>query len=387
MNILFASGAPYLPQIFGGVNINTHEWALHLRGEGHEVAVLARLAYGNLLGLSTAVRLKVLHRLWQRDTRYGYPVFRARRPWLVVAQMPRPDVAVIQDGHMLLSVAEAFARIGVPTVGYLHGLGFESWTFNGRPAEARHLPMSGYCVNSRFTAARFRARYQLSAPVIPPVFRSERYRVESRGRYVTFINPVPEKGVDLALEIAELCPEIPFYFVKGWPLSGRALLRLTARIRRLPNVRLRERTNDMREVYRDTRILLVPSQWEAETWGRVVSEAQFSGIPAVTSDRGGLPEAVGQGGVIIGAREPATRWACAVRRLWSDTEHYDEKARAAVLHSQRADLDLHRHAAALITVLRDATHLAPKVWPSSMSNPTAPNIANSFYAGRISGRE
>jgi glycosyltransferase involved in cell wall biosynthesis len=356
MNILFASGAPYLPQILGGVNTNTHEWALHLRGEGHDVAVLARLAYGNLFGLSTAIRLQLLRRQWQRDLRYGYPVFRARRPWSVAAELPRPDVAVIQDGHLLLSVAEAFARIGIPTVCYLHGLGFESWAIDGRPAEARELPMSGFCANSQFTAARFRARYQLTAPVIPPVFQPERYRVESRGRYVTFINPVPEKGVDLALEIAELCPEIPFLFVKGWPLSVRALLRLSARIKRLPNVILRERTNDMKDVYRDTRILLVPSQWEAETWGRVVSEGQFSGIPAITSDRGGLPEAVGEGGVVIGAREPAAHWGCALRRLWNDADHYDGKARAAAARSRRADLDLARQAASLIAILRDATH-------------------------------
>src|SRR5262249_21620774 len=62
---------------------------------------------------------------------------------------------------------------------------------------------------------------------------------------------------------------------------------------------LRERTDDMRTVYCDTRILLVPSQWEDETWGRVVSEAQLSGIPVITSDRGGLPESVGPGGIVL----------------------------------------------------------------------------------------
>jgi glycosyltransferase involved in cell wall biosynthesis len=357
MNILFASGAPYLPQILGGVNTNTHEWALHLRGEGHEVAVLARLAYRNLFGLNAALRLALSRRQWCCDTRYGYPVFRARHPWLVAGQIPRPDVVVIQDGYMQLPMAEAFARLGVPTVCYLHGLGFEDWAIDGRPAEMEQLPMRSYCANSRFTAERFRARYRQSAAVIPPVFRSERYRVESRKRNITFINPVAEKGVDLALEIAALCPEIPFRFVKGWPLSPRAFARLSIRIGRLPNVTLRERTIDMREVYRDARILLVPSQWEAETWGRVVSEGHFSGIPAVASDRGGLPEAVGEGGVIIGAGEPAERWACALRRLWNDADYYDEKARAALAYSQRPELDIRGQAALLIAVLQEAAHL------------------------------
>ena len=35
------------------------------------------------------------------------------------------------------------------------------------------------------------------------------------------------------------------------------------------------------------------------TFGRIAVEPQFSGIPVVASDRGGLPEAVGPGGVLI----------------------------------------------------------------------------------------
>ena len=54
---------------------------------------------------------------------------------------------------------------------------------------------------------------------------------------------------------------------------------------------------DMRSVYRDTKVLLVPSQW-LETWGRVATEAQFSGIPVLASRSGALPEAVGPGGIL-----------------------------------------------------------------------------------------
>ena len=74
---------------------------------------------------------------------------------------------------------------------------------------------------------------------------------------------------------------------------------LKSRIHRLANVELVERSDDMSPIYASTRVLLVPSQWEAETWGRVVSEAQFSGIPVLASDRGALPETVGAGGAII----------------------------------------------------------------------------------------
>src|SRR3546814_2686176 len=88
---------------------------------------------------------------------------------------------------------------------------------------------------------------------------------------------------------------IPFCFVEGWPMNREEKAALDARVAAHPNLRLQARTHDMREVYRRTHTLLVPSQWE-EAWGRVVTEAQFSGIPALASDRSGLPEAVGPGG-------------------------------------------------------------------------------------------
>ena len=45
---------------------------------------------------------------------------------------------------------------------------------------------------------------------------------------------------------------------------------------------------------------LAPSLVE-ETWGRIVSEAQVSGIPALGSDRGASPETVTAGGVVMAA--------------------------------------------------------------------------------------
>ena len=84
----------------------------------------------------------------------------------------------------------------------------------------------------------------------------------------------------------------------------------------------------MNPIYRHTRILLAPSQW-IEAWGRVVTEAQFCGIPAVTSDSGGLPEAVGDGGIVIPRDAPINDWITAIQGLYENPQRWaDLSARA-----------------------------------------------------------
>jgi glycosyltransferase involved in cell wall biosynthesis len=84
----------------------------------------------------------------------------------------------------------------------------------------------------------------------------------------------------------------------------------------------------------------VPSTWGRETWGRVASEAQFSGIPVLGSDIGGLPEAIGPGGVIVGVKEPIEVWVSALKRLWHDQDWYSEKSKQAITYAQRRQLDI-----------------------------------------------
>src|SRR5271156_3811764 len=107
----------------------------------------------------------------------------------------------------------------------------------------------------------------------------------------------------------------------------------------LPNVTLAPPQQDMRKVYGRCKILLAPSVWE-EGYGRVVTEAQISGIPVVASTRGGLPEAVGPGGILLDLDSPISDWAAAVRKLWQDQRHYRELSAAAVAHAQRREMAL-----------------------------------------------
>ena len=149
---------------------------------------------------------------------------------------------------------------------------------------------------------------------------AERYQATSTRENITFINPHPSKGRDIAIEIARQCPEIPFVFVESWPLSDEHRAELTEKLAPLSNVTLRPPQDDMRGIYGKCRILLVPSVWE-EAFGRVATEAQLNGIPVVASNRGGLPEAVGEGGILISPDRPIGEWVSAIRKLWNNASY------------------------------------------------------------------
>jgi glycosyltransferase involved in cell wall biosynthesis len=310
--------------------------------------VLSKLSLRDLFGASKFLSNKIRRRDISVDRELGYPVYRSLKPWQDVRDLDAPDIVVVQNGNMV-EIGRTFRNKGIPSIAYLHGLEFDTgpraWKGSGSD-----LPFSAYIANSQFTAARFEQRFGIRPTIIPPVFLSDLYRTAGNGTHVTFVNPVPAKGLALALEIAGLCPEIPFLFARAWPLSARDEADLKRNLKALPNVSLVQRSSNMSEIYAQTRILLVPSQWE-ETWGRVVSEAQISGIPVLASAAGALPESVGPGGVIVERDVSATIWADELRRLWADHDIYEEKRRAALIYAARQDLNVDLQISRLLAIV------------------------------------
>ena len=131
------------------------------------------------------------------------------------------------------------------------------------------------------------------------------------GGCVTMVNPHAVKGFDTFVEIARRLPSQKFLVVESWQLTPQALAALQERLAAVPNVALHRRVSDMREIYRQTRLLLVPSVWE-EGFGMVALEAQSCGIPVIASARGGLPEAVGDGGVLVRDYRNVDAWVDAI---------------------------------------------------------------------------
>ncbi len=104
--------------------------------------------------------------------------------------------------------------------------------------------------------------------------------------YVTMINPSNIKGLPIFLELARRFREVMFAAVPTWATNAadRSACAL------LPNVTLLQPSENIDEIFKQTRILLVPSLW-GEAFGLVVVEAMLRGIPVLASNVGGLIEA------------------------------------------------------------------------------------------------
>jgi glycosyltransferase involved in cell wall biosynthesis len=112
---------------------------------------------------------------------------------------------------------------------------------------------------------------------------------------------------------------------------------MEARAKAAGNITLHPPRNDMRALYARARLLLAPSQWE-EAWGRVATEAQINGIPVLASDRGGLPESVGPGGVLAPHDASMDVWQEAFSRIWDDEDRYRHYSEQALAYSKRPEI-------------------------------------------------
>ncbi len=339
MKILFITAHRYLPHMYGGLQTTTDQLCLGLLERGHKVAVLAGIMRGGYSALKSRIKMHMNDQIFRhnvsREMCLGYPVWYSSRPSNEVEYVTtkeKPDVIVVLSFE---SVRMALAAVAtkIPIMLMLQDVEFKQ--HGGNFAKLGNVR----CIaNSNFTADTYRRAYSVNPSVIYPFILPERYKTKTTKNNVTFINPVPVKGRDIAVEIARFCPDIPFAFIESWPLWAEWRRELTRKLSGLPNVTVFAPQKDMRKVYGKCKVLIIPSTWE-EAYGMVATEAQINGIPVVASARGGLPEAVGPGGVLLDPDGRIEDWVSAVRKLWQDEKYYEDLSAAALGHAQRIEMN------------------------------------------------
>jgi glycosyltransferase involved in cell wall biosynthesis len=327
MRILFVVPKLYLPQNFGGIGITVDSLAHGLTSRGHDVAVVTSLARGDLVWLKWAFKkaLRVDHDAEQFGT---YLVYRTRdiaSTVKTVVDAFRPDVLV---GHR--GIPNEITHI--PTALHLHDVASVRRSKTAFEQGVRHF----ICCSSFIASLLAKTLPQdprakiivIYNPIEHDNYRT--YRSYDSARFITLINPIRAKGVDVALELARSLRQESFLFVKGWRYASieRRVIRAA---RALGNITIRRSTQDMKSVYRDTKVLLMPSQVE-EGAGRVITEAQINGIPVLASNIGGVPEIIGAGGILL-PHDDTAAWVRTVKQLIEDPGRLSALSSAAEANS------------------------------------------------------
>jgi len=204
---------------------------------------------------------------------------------------------------------------------------------DGRLAAQDRLKRKAICGARNIAVSKaIAAKLDVPARVIPNPWREEVFRSSNDGARegVIFVGRlVSDKGVDLLLEALAMLKNVPATIVGDGPERG-ALESAAGSGVRFAGVK---RDGELAELLNQHRLLVVPSRWE-EPFGIVPLEGMACGCVPVVAGSGGLPEAVGNAGVIF-EKGNARALADCIGRLLADEAAVKDLRQRAPAHLER----------------------------------------------------
>jgi glycosyltransferase involved in cell wall biosynthesis len=255
-----------------------------------------------------------------------------------------PDVLMVHGPSSLASEGLERARPrGVPAVRRVTDCRLRD------PNGCAHI--AALLVPTRFVADYYRDTFGIATTVLPDVVERGPGPAERREpQFVVFAEPSIRGGLyafaRIADELGRQRPDIPLLVVgRGatWDVLDGCGLVLKDR----GNVHLEESPADLRRLAARARLIVIPALgWDDHPI--VAASALAHGLVVIASDRGALPEIVGDAGTVVPLPDritPATRalptaeevapWVEAIIRLWDDAAPRAEHQRRALVRAER----------------------------------------------------
>jgi glycosyltransferase involved in cell wall biosynthesis len=306
LRLLIAQHRWWYPTAVSGADIANYEFACRMVEKGIEVAVHGVMPPGDSRRIQSRKYISggVDIRLYKSDfLKHLRKQLRTFKPDVVLTTCPEPNCGTDDITRMV----EAIQNAGIPVALYVHDLESTLPLFNDVKA---HLAV--VISNSRFMASQVAKLWSVSCEVVYPVPDWRPFYTDgSDGPFITFFNPLPHKGLGIAHTLVmRRFPNRPFLFVEGFIDPEQHGINLS----RSGNLVHARRSPDVATIYSMSHVVIIPSQWQ-EPFGRIALEAMLSDVPVVASRTGGLPESVGEGGILIDDFSNAERWAEAIESL------------------------------------------------------------------------
>lgn len=297
-----------------------------LGGLGHEVTLATGYVQGEeaedgCVGELPIVRIEHMGRAL--DPRVDLV---ARRELAQVVRAFKPDV--IHSHTFKAGLLARTVAADIPHVHTFHGSSLNDPEFRGTGAlvmrglerllagRARSLVTVSAAIRDEMLSARIgrRAQYEVIHPGVAPLMPMGRSQARAElgldddALVVAWLARfAPVKGPERVLELAHALPHLTFLMAGGGPLLHEVAARAPGNVRVLG-------WSDPRVVYGAADIALLTSH--SEGFGIGLVEASTVGLPVVTTDAGGVAEAVVDG--ITGRVVPMASMATVLRELAED---------------------------------------------------------------------
>jgi hypothetical protein len=246
-----------------------------------------------------------------------------------------PDVIITHHGYaarVVPSLYEEWPHVTV--VGVYHNERYDIPDIDRIGADLR-------VYNTRWVRDRLRG----SGPIVHPPLEYDRHKVDSIGDAVTLVNLQDNKGVHTFTRVAARMDGFRFLGVDG--THGEQVHP------DLPNVDFHPVTQDMREVWSQTKVVLMPSEYES--YGMVAAEACVNGIPVIAHPTKGLVECLDSAGLFI-PRDDIDGYERTLRLLLTDPLFYAERSAISRLRGEelarQTDRELRRFVRRLRKLVR-----------------------------------
>lgn len=242
----------------------------------------------------------------------------------------KPDVVVTAEENSLEIIRTISDSMKVPVVLRVN---HAEWTEEEIYIASQKVSLIIFVSN--FIAQKYRHVTHCNTAIVHPIYDWRLWMVKQNSRrFISMLNPVTHKGGDIFIKIVKSLPD-KFFLAQGGAKQPDIKLEdhtnLEWRSRVLGNI---ENNMGLSYFLGNTKFLLLPSQWEDAMPG-IAIQAMKNGIPVIGSNRGGIPEIIGDAGIIINDYQSIEAWITAVRRLDSDVQLYNKLSSEAKKQAAR----------------------------------------------------
>lgn len=292
-------------------------FATPFRNAGSETVL--HLALKALVDAGHEVRCYVTDCPGAREQTYdGVHLIPTRNVTLGIAQLRRWQPEVVVSHHQNALITHRYApKFGAKTVFLTHN-----------DMNVNDLPLTRWkpdlVVHNSEWVRESLQRYgpQAQEMVMHPPLDCARHTVTPTGRAVTLINVNEHKGARFLYGLAARMPDVEFIAVLG----GHGVQIHPPKS--VKNVTVVKHNPDLRPVWEQTRLLIMPSIYES--YGLTGVEAGCSGIPTLANPTPGLRESLGAAGLFVSW--PADHLPATGPRYWESKEWQTEWSTPSVGH-------------------------------------------------------